>query len=208
MHVDTNTGPEAGIRRVAPDDAGALEAVVDLLDTVFQNDPVSSWVFPDPAHRRAAHPRLMRAFAEISLAEGRVELAGDGTATALWVDVPAGPGDDEEDGPVLLREAVDPENERVEQIGRFTASIHPHGRAHTYLLLIAVAPERQGRGDGAALIAAELRRCDRAGLPAYLEASNTRSARLYERLGFVHLGEPLRLPGGPQMYPMWREPVG
>ena len=30
-----------------------------------------------------------------------------------------------------------------------------------------------------------LRRCDAAGLPAYLEASSPRNARLYRRLGFV-----------------------
>ena len=33
-----------------------------------------------------------------------------------------------------------------------------------------------------------LERADSAGLPTYLEASSNRSAALYERLGFVHLG--------------------
>ncbi|WP_079126237.1 GNAT family N-acetyltransferase [Streptomyces sp. ERV7] len=202
------TGPGTGIRRVEPDDEKAVEAAVRLLDEAFQEDPVSSWVFPDPAHRRETHRHLMRAFLEISLAEGRVDLAEDGTATALWVDVPAEPEEAEEDGPAQLRAAVDPGNERVELIGRLTAGVHPHGRAHTYLLLIAVAPDRQGRGVGAALVAPVLERCDREGLPAYLEASSARSSLLYERLGFAHLGEPLRLPGGPLMYPMWREPRG
>ncbi|WP_406342582.1 GNAT family N-acetyltransferase [Streptomyces sp. NBC_00648] len=203
-------GPGTGIRRVERDDEKAVETAVRLLDQAFQDDPVSSWVFPDPAHRREVHRHLMRAFLEISLAEGHADLAEDGTATALWIDVPAEPeegGEDgEEDGPAQLRAAVDPENERVELIGRLTGSVHPHGRAHAYLLLIAVAPDRQGQGVGEALIAPVLERCDREGLPAYLEASSARSSRLYERLGFAHLGEPLRLPDGPLMYPMWREP--
>ena len=38
--------------------------------------------------------------------------------------------------------------------------------------------------------------CDREGVPAHLEASTERSAALYKRLGFVHLGE-LRVPSGP-----------
>ncbi|WP_344068805.1 GNAT family N-acetyltransferase [Streptomyces crystallinus] len=201
-----STEPGTDIRRVEPGDEKAVEAVVALLDEAFQDDPVSSWVFPDPAHRRATHRHLMRAFLEISLAEGHVDLTGDGTATALWIDVPAEPEEGEEDGPAQLRAAVDPANERVELIGRLTGSVHPHGRAHTYLLLIAVAPDRQGQGAGAALMAPVLERCDREGLPAYLEASSARSSVLYERLGFVHLGEPLRLPDGPLMYPMWREP--
>ncbi|PKV87785.1 GNAT family N-acetyltransferase [Streptomyces sp. TLI_146] len=200
------TGPDTHIRRVERDDEKAVETAVRLLDEAFQDDPVSSWVFPDPARRREVHRHLMRAFLEISLDEGHVDLAGDGTATALWIDVPAEPEEDGEDGPAQLRAAVDPENERVEQIGRLTGSVHPHGRAHAYLLLIAVAPDRQGQGSGAALIAPVLERCDREGLPAYLEASSERSSRLYERLGFAHLGEPLRLPDGPLMYPMWREP--
>ncbi|MFI1173386.1 GNAT family N-acetyltransferase [Streptomyces melanogenes] len=202
------TGPDTGIRRVERDDDKAVETAVRLLDEAFQDDPVSSWVFPDPAHRREVHRHLMRAFLEISLAEGHVDLTADGTATALWIDVPAEPEDGDEDGPAQLRAAVDPDNERVELIGRLTGSVHPHGRAHAYLLLIAVAPDRQGQGGGAALIASVLERCDREGLPAYLEASSARSSRLYERLGFVHLGEPLRLPDGPLMYPMWREARG
>ncbi|MGW1538090.1 GNAT family N-acetyltransferase [Streptomyces aureus] len=188
------------------------ELVVRLLDEAFQDDPVSNWVFPTPAHRRAKHPALMAAFTDVVLAEGRIDLAEDGSACALWLSVPAGAqhdGADEgdaEDGPAELRAAVDPDNERVEQIGRLTAGVHPEGRAHAYLWMIGVAPERQGQGLGRALIESVLDRCDREGLAAYLEASNARSRALYERLGFEPEGSPLDLPGGPRMWPMWREP--
>ncbi|MFJ8993778.1 GNAT family N-acetyltransferase [Streptomyces sp. NPDC102279] len=193
-------------------DGGDRELVVRLLDEAFQNDPVSGWVFPDPAHRRATHHRLMAAFADVVLAEGRVDLAEDGSACALWLDVAAedhegGGGEPQgEDGPAQLRAAVDPDNERVELIGRLTADVHPSGRAHAYLWMIAVSPERQGEGLGSALMEPALDRCDREGLAAYLEASNARSRDLYERLGFVLTGRPLDLPDGPRMWPMWREP--
>ncbi|MFD4621401.1 GNAT family N-acetyltransferase [Streptomyces sp. NPDC058475] len=179
--------------------------VVRLLDEAFQGDPVSGWVFPDEAHRRATHHKLMAAFLDVTLAEGRVDLVEDGAACALWLSVTADEHADEE-GPAHLREAVDPENERVELIGRLTADIHPAARAHEYLWMIAVAPERQGEGLGAALIQSVLDRCDREGLPAYLEASSARSRKLYERLGFDDVGRPLELPDGPRMWPMWREP--
>ncbi|MCX5560645.1 N-acetyltransferase [Streptomyces sp. NBC_00038] len=184
---------------------GDREFVVRLLDEAFQGDPVSGWVFPDEVHRRATHHKLMGAFLDVVLAEGRVDIAEDGAACALWLSVPADEHGDE-DGPGQLREAVDPENERVELIGRLTAGIHPAGRAHEYLWMIAVAPGRQGEGLGTALIESVLDRCDREGTPAYLEASSARSRKLYERLGFELTGRPLDLPDGPQMWPMWREP--
>ncbi|MGW3662615.1 GNAT family N-acetyltransferase [Streptomyces sp. NPDC005141] len=189
------------------------ELVVRLLDEAFQDDPVSNWVFPDRAHRRATHPKLMAAFTDVVLAEGRVDLAEDGSACALWLSLPDGGHEDavegdgaDEDGPAHLRAAVDPDNERVELIGRLTADVHPVGRAHAYLWMIGVAPERQGEGLGSALIESVLERCDREGLAAYLEASNDRSRALYERLGFVLTGRPLDLPEGPRMWPMWRDP--
>ncbi|WP_330287859.1 GNAT family N-acetyltransferase [Streptomyces sp. NBC_00576] len=188
---------------------GDRELVVRLLDRAFQDDPVSGWVFPDPAHRRATHPKLMAAFLDIVLAEGRVDLTEDGTACALWLSVPADahPENAEQgDDAAQLREAVDPDNERVELIGQLTAGIHPSGRAHEYLWMIAVAPDNQGRGLGTALVQHVLDRCDREGVAAYLEASCARSLKLYERLGFDLLGRPLDLPDGPQMWPMWREP--
>lgn len=184
---------------------GDREFVIRLLDEAFQDDPVSGWVFPDRAHRVATHHKLMGAFADVVLAEGRVDVTEDGAACALWLSVPADEHGDEE-GPGQLREAVDPENERVELIGRLTAGIHPAGRAHEYLWMIAVAPGRQGEGLGTALIETVLDRCDREGIPAYLEASSARSRKLYERLGFELTGRPLDLPDGPQMWPMWREP--
>ncbi|MGI5457918.1 GNAT family N-acetyltransferase [Streptomyces sp. CA-249302] len=184
---------------------GDRELVVRLLDEAFQDDPVSNWVFPSEEHRRTNHPGLVGAFTDIVLAEGHVDVTEDGSACALWLSVPAGARHDE-DGPARLRAAVDPDNERVELIGRLTEDIHPADRAHEYLWMIGVAPGRQGEGLGGALITHVLDRCDREGLPAYLEASSTRSRALYERLGFEFTGSPLDLPDGPTMWPMWREP--
>ncbi|MEU3731978.1 GNAT family N-acetyltransferase [Streptomyces sp. NPDC033538] len=195
---------------------GDRESVVRLLDEAFQDDPVSGWVFPGEEYRRRTHHRLMAAFTDAVLADGRIDLTEDGAACALWLSVPAdghtgdGPGGDPCDAagdvPVQVREAVDPGNERIELIARLTDGIHPSGRAHAYLWMIGVAPERQGEGLGTVLIESVLDRCDREGLPAYLEASSARSRVLYERLGFEFTGRALDLPDGPRMWPMWREP--
>ena len=55
---------------------------------------------------------------------------------------------------------------------------------HYYVRDVGVHPDMQGGGLGSALLRPTLDRCDREGLPAYLEASSERNAALYERLGF------------------------
>ncbi|MFD4900047.1 GNAT family N-acetyltransferase [Streptomyces sp. NPDC058411] len=182
------------------------DQVVRILEEAFHHDPVSSWVFPDEDHRRAVHGKFLGVFADVTLEGGRIDLLEDGTAAALWLSVPAGVPDEEDDTPALMRETADPDNERAELVGRLTGAVHPHDRAHEYLLMIGVSPERQGEGIGEALMRGVLERCDREGTPAYLEASSERSRGLYERLGFAFMGRTVDLPQGPPMWPMWREP--
>jgi ribosomal protein S18 acetylase RimI-like enzyme len=81
-------------------------------------------------------------------------------------------------------------------------AVHPRDQ-HYYMPYIGVAPEAQGRGLGTALMQPLLERCDREGLPAYLEATCERNALLYERLGFRHLRE-LRFAGSPPLLLMQR----
>ncbi|MFJ6695594.1 GNAT family N-acetyltransferase [Streptomyces sp. NPDC091272] len=191
-----------GIRQAT---AADRDGVRRLMDDAFHGDPVSSWILPGVEHRRRVHPLMMGAFLGAVLAHGWVDMTEDGSAAALWLPTAAGKPEPD-DGPAQLRAAIDPANERVELVGTLTAAIHPHHRAHDYLWMIAVDPGRQGEGLGSALMTPVLERCDRDGRAAYLEASSTRSRELYRRLGFTDLGEPLQLPGGPRMYPMWRDP--
>jgi GNAT superfamily N-acetyltransferase len=84
----------------------------------------------------------------------------------------------------------------VSQITGAMARRHRHYAPgpHMYLMALGVEPGRQGQGIGSALIAPVLERCDRAGLPAYLETSTPGGRRLYERHGFDTVEE-LTLPG-------------
>ncbi|MEE1796955.1 GNAT family N-acetyltransferase [Streptomyces sp. BE308] len=188
-------------------DARDRDLVVSVLEEAFHHDPVSGWVFPEEEHRRAVHGKFLGVFVDVALAEGRIDLLADGTAVALWLTVPAGVPEEEDPTPALMRRTADPGNERCELVGRLTGAVHPHDRAHEYLLMVGVSPGRQGEGIGAALIEEVLERCDREGVPAYLEASSARSRGLYERLGFTFLGRAVELPDGPSMWPMWREPA-
>jgi ribosomal protein S18 acetylase RimI-like enzyme len=133
--------------------------------------------------------------------------SGEGSSSDGDGDGDAGAAPDAHaDEAVAFREAVDPDNPRVEQIARLMGESHPTDRAHEYLLLIAVDSGLQGQSRGTELISGVLERCDRDGVSAYLEASSLRSRRLYERLGFVFTGRTIDLPDGPHMWPMWRDP--
>jgi hypothetical protein len=57
---------------------------------------------------------------------------------------------------------------------------------------------------GSALLAHALTRVDADGLPAYLESSSERNLALYGH-GFEVSSE-VAIPGGPRVWPMWREP--
>jgi GNAT superfamily N-acetyltransferase len=75
---------------------------------------------------------------------------------------------------------------------------------HFYVRTIGVRTAMQGQGVGSMLMQPTLEKADSAGLPTYIEASSERSAALYERLGFLHLGV-FDLPeGGPPVWPMRR----
>ncbi|MFE4259353.1 GNAT family N-acetyltransferase [Streptomyces sp. NPDC056883] len=194
------------IRQAGPSDR---DAVARLLDEAFRTDPVSSWVFPDPEHRAAVHGKFLGVFVDVALAEGRIDYAVDGSAAALWLRIPAADPEGEhveDEIPAKMRAVADPDNERCELVGRLTGAVHPMAEEHEYLLMIAVAPGRQGEGLGTELIRPVLERCDREGVPAYLEASSERSKGLYERLGWQFTGGAVRLPDGPLMWPMWRKP--
>ena len=71
--------------------------------------------------------------------------------------------------------------------------------------VLGVDPPRQGEGLGSALMQPVLELCDRERVPAYLESSKERNVDFYARHGFRVTSE-LRLPKGPAMWPMWRNP--
>jgi len=95
---------------------------------------------------------------------------------------------------------------RASKVQRAMEKRHPR-EPHLYVRTIGVRTASQGRGLGSMLMQPTLEQADSAGLPTYIEASSERSAALYERLGFRHVGA-FELPdGGPPVWPMLRTPA-
>jgi len=192
---------------VVPAEVADLDALSQVIADAFHDLAPSRWLIADPAARREIFPGYFRIYVEHALAAGLVHTNPDRAAAALWL--PAGP---HAPGPpagydARLAAAIGPWTSRFRAFDAALEARHPVGMAHHHLALLAVRPDQQGRGTGTALLRFHHQLLDHDGLPAYLEASDLRTRRLYLRHGYAdHVGQPIRLPGGPVMYPMVREP--
>ncbi len=83
---------------------------------------------------------------------------------------------------------------------------HPREPPHWYLAVLGTDPAEQGRGLGSAVLRPVLERCDTDQVGAYLESSKERNIDFYARHGF-RVTEEMRLPWGPIIWPMWRDPA-
>ncbi len=186
-----------------PGDAWKLSTVVAA---AFQPLAVCRWLIPHAIQRRVALPAYFRILVEHALTVGSIDTTPERTAAALWL--PVGP-----DGPEpperyeqRLKEAVGPHVERFEILDEQFEAHHPLGAGHQYLAILAVHPDHQRQGLGRALLEHRHRQLDQTGSPAYLEASDETNRAWYARHGYHDIDSPIRLPDGPEMLPMWRDP--
>jgi GNAT superfamily N-acetyltransferase len=176
--------------------------VSDVLTEAFMTDPVVSWLFPDEGERRRLQPYFYEPLLTHPAAE--TYLAGERAGAAVWLSLAAGQTPYEAAGmPTVFGE----NGVRLMAVGQLLAQRHPWGEAHLYLPCMGVVSAAQGKGLGSVLLRDRLDRADAEGLGTYLEASSPRSRALYLRHGFTDHGEPVRVPDGPQLWPMWRPPT-
>lgn len=189
---------------------GAERADLDVLSQViadaFHPLAVSQWLIPDPAARRAAFPGYFRIFTEHAMDTGIVLTTPDRTAVALWLPVGKDGPQPPEQYEKRLAVTTAPWTGKFDELDAAFDEHHPQGMEHHHLPMLAVRPDHQGSGIGTALLDAHHRVLDGARLPAYLEASGPDTRQIYRRHGYTDYGTPIRLPEGPMMYPMVRQP--
>lgn len=179
------------------------------LALAFHDDPVMRWLFGSEP------PRPGRYLEPFLAHEGRRHLrhaqvfTADGHPGAAYWDPP---------GhwktpmlsvlqltPLLLRGMRSRAVNALRGLGRMEKAHEAHAE-HYYLAVLGTRPDRQGQGVGAALLDPVLARCDTEGIGAYLESSKASNVPYYRRFGFEVVGE-VDFPGGPTVWPMWRDPV-
>jgi GNAT superfamily N-acetyltransferase len=193
-------------RRAQRADLPALER---MLARAFHDDPVACWSSP----RERPRPRMLERFhgtrLRQAIAAEEVWTEPELRGAAIWLPPDRWRTTLREDlqlarsmlAPGLLRRAPLVLTGFVREV----ELRHPSSPPHWYLAVLGTEPAAQGRGIGSALLAPVLERCDADGVGAYLESSKERNTAFYARHGFRVTRE-LRLPRGPRMWAMWRDP--
>jgi GNAT superfamily N-acetyltransferase len=191
------------VREATVDESAQICAT---LAAAFVSDPVLLFLFPG-RWRRDAHMRRLFA-AELAyqvFPAGRALTTDDFRGASLELSPTSGALTVPLSGAVGFVRALGVRLPRAARLQKLFDR-HHITEPHYYIRYIGIAPPFQGQGLGSTLLRPTLDRCDKEGVPTYLEASTERSAAFYARLGFEHLGE-LQVPDGPRFWPMRRPPA-
>ncbi len=191
----------AEIDRIIPSLLSERSSVVGTITMAFGTDPVARWMYPDPSDYLDWFPSFVRAFAGTAFENGSSYRTPDFSGVALWLPPGAHPNEDE-----LLQLIWSSTSEIVQQdlfplLEEMDRS-HPDV-PHWYLPMIGVESRSQSLGIGGELMKHALKRIDREHLPAYLESTNPRNIKLYERFGFSVV-EKIQVGYSPPVFPVLR----
>jgi ribosomal protein S18 acetylase RimI-like enzyme len=187
--------------------AAEVTPLAQSLAAAFEHDPVWSWVLAGLPNRRTRLERFFRLELEhVIMPVGTAYTSDDLVGGALTTPP------DKWRLPISQQARHLPGFLRVlgrrtpRALGMLTKMESKHLREpHVYVAYVGVAPEHQGQGIGAALMAPALEDADRHELPCFLEATSPDNARLYRRLGFEDL-ETITFMNSPPLALMRRPP--
>jgi GNAT superfamily N-acetyltransferase len=196
---------DAAVRKASKEDVSGM---AECLAHAFADDPVMQWLFGDEPPRPVKYLRPFFAHeGKRHLAHDTVYTVDGHTGAAYWD--PPGHWKTSTLGMLPLAPTM------IGGIGRRLVKAlrtldrmekaHARHSDHYYLAVLGTHPDQRGKGTGAALMAPVLERCDADGLGAYLESSKETNVPYYRRYGFEVVGD-ITFPGGPTIWPMWRDP--
>jgi ribosomal protein S18 acetylase RimI-like enzyme len=190
------------VRKARSDEAAALGRV---LARAFDDDPVMRWMFARDDRRSAALARFF-SIRVLQLIDQEQIYTTDGvTGGALWTLPDRWRINAREVfglSPIMPALGL----RLVRTLRGLSIVEHRHPEdPHFYLATLGTDPAHQGEGIGSALMEPVLSICDQEGLGAYLESSKESNIAFYARHGF-RVSEEVRMPHGPPVWLMWREP--
>lgn len=195
--------PAQDVRSIVRADAASVSAT---LARAFFDDPLMMFLLPDEDARRTKLPRLFALLLKLALPFGACDVTEGYEAATLWRP----PGHWHMPfwqylvhGGTLLG-VFGAGTLKVMNTMDLVEKQHPKA-PHWYLQVVGTDPAAQGKGFGGRVLRRQLARIDAAGMAAYLESSKDTNIPIYQRLGFELRGE-IKVPGGPVLYPMWRDP--
>ncbi len=189
--------------------AAEVPGLAATLAHAFLDDPVAAWACRPEKLRTATLEGFYAVRLRQLLVHKEVWTTEDLACAALWAPPErwkTSSGQDAALARLLLRPRL------VARMPLVVAGLlgierrHPAAPPHWYLAVLGTHPAAQGQGLASAVLAPVLEECDAHSLGAYLESSKERNIDFYSRHGFRVTSE-LRLPRGPSIWPMWREPA-
>ena len=200
-HASARTA-NATVRDATWGDAGFVS---EMLARAFMDDPLIGHFLPDERRRQRNLSRVFKLLLKMGLPYGACYTTSGFEAAAFWRPpsswhvpfwqyVINGPemlgifGG----GALRVMNAMDAIEKR-----------HPK-EPHWYLQAIGTDPAKQGKGYGSLVMRHQLVAADSARMPCYLESSKASNVPIYQSFGFQLTGE-ITLPGGPTIFPMWRD---
>lgn len=193
-------------------DRSQVGLVTDAVVRAFERDPIWVAMFPDPARRASGTRALFGFMLRYGALRGEAWATGGFEGAAVWLDdSAAGVG-----GWAALRAGALALPFRVGMgvmarmagMGRAVTGLRDEccPKPFRYLAMLGIAPGHQGRGLGSALMRPMLERCDREGLPTWLETETERNVGFYRGFGF-EVARELVVPGlEVKLWGMKREP--
>lgn len=174
------------------------EHVPRALYLALRDDPFYQRLEAAHSDHEGAQAAMLRYFA-LSIREaetwGRVEMVSNGSdGAAVWT-LPMSPEAQRRkrlEKTAALIEAMGAECAAMFNRIEENMAVHEHALGldgHWYLSILGVAPEAQGQGVGARLLAPTLSEADAAGAHSYLTTFSPRNIRFYERIGYVVAGK-------------------
>ncbi|HEY3530286.1 MAG TPA: GNAT family N-acetyltransferase [Nocardioides sp.] len=173
--------------------------VVRVMQAAFDDDPVMRWLVPET---RSLGPLFAVHARWVHEAPGSTDIAlldGEPVGAAFWDPPGYRPPARRQVASILFYARALRRN-----LGRGVTLenlMHQARPDEEFWYLAGIGAVRRGEGIGTALLR---HRLDLVTGPAYLESSKRANIPLYERFGF-ELRTSLRVPDGPELWPMWRE---
>ena len=192
----------AGVRPASDADTLPLS---QTLARAFYDDPVMMHFLPEDSTREARLGRVFRLLARMARRYNTTFVTSGYEAATLWRPpngwhVPFWAYI--VNGPELLG-IFGTGVARVMSTMDMMEKIHPE-KPHWYLQVIGTDPAKQGKGFASLIMRNQLAVADEARMPCYLESSKDTNIPIYRNFGFEVTGE-IQVPGGPKLWPMWRD---